>query len=1043
MSNQPRLFDGVKSIPLNQLPEAAWTVLQGEYNDSDKLEKYRKAVGVLKRCIIIRQNSVRRVPWCILDASGKTLYESTEPRLPQNLRWLRSMRHLIGLTEAALILKSEAFWYKKMSLANTVMDLRWFSPVATKAKWTGEGLTSFERIVKSGAQPETYSTDDIVYIWLADAMQETKPDASLAAAAMSSAGVLFNVDQFAINFMERGAIKATLLTAPKNIAPQEKARLKTWWDRFYRGVKNAGAAEVVADDVKPVVIGEGLKELSDTDLTGERREDIATTLGIPHSMVFSNASNFATAQQDEVNFYNMTVIPECDIIGEAANEQLFDALGLQFQFQPEKMDIYQDDEANRASAFKDYVTGGMRVSVAAQILGVELPNQMEYADLDTGSTPADPTGSTAPDPAQTNQAEPITPDQVKALRKADLEKWQRKALKRIESGKSADCEFESDWLSQLEIQLIRSRLDVSYSKSVVNTIFEQAVGGGLPENFFMPTCWTGKAIPDFQVSVIAWLKALTLYADPNDPESDLAARMEIEKRLQADLEKAFIAQQNQLLARSPTDTQTVVNRVTETSGSATDALRRALIASTDLGVAISVKQFENIGLGFDWTLAHADARDWADRYVGELITRIDDTTRRHVQQAVSQWISNGDPLRVLVSQLAPTFGRNRAELIASTEVTNAYAEGTIRGYRVAGYAETEPKQKPAAHPRCRCRIALKINNDGSANYVWLTANDELVCPICGGLNGSDQGVARSNGPRLPRVLTQPQAELAYDLSEGARVREALTKELEEISRKEVNFDAQIVALTAQIEDIIAAYETGGFFTETEMLARYKAMREAKDPLQKQREEVYKQLQALRREAYGVALKHLALPENRQGALSVIEDKDSFKRRKGVKALRDKVKVANDFVNRVAPDGHLVTMYFMAGRAAASNGDIHINAGSNVPTIIHEIGHTIEYTRGAAYRAKRLAYFNSRTEGDKVEKLKDIYPNSGYGQKEVAKKDKWQSAYTGKIYDFDSDTNSSSELISMGIEQLYESPSKFVREDPEFFDFIVSYLRGSL
>jgi hypothetical protein len=56
---------------------------------------------------------------------------------------------------------------------------------------------------------------------------------------MSSAGVLYNIDQFASNFFERGAIKATLLTVDGNPIPAEMERLEAWWKRFFSGSKSA------------------------------------------------------------------------------------------------------------------------------------------------------------------------------------------------------------------------------------------------------------------------------------------------------------------------------------------------------------------------------------------------------------------------------------------------------------------------------------------------------------------------------------------------------------------------------------------------------------------------------------------------------------------------------------------------------------------------------------------------------------------------------------------------------------------------------------
>ncbi|MCD8062076.1 MAG: hypothetical protein LUE13_07045 [Akkermansiaceae bacterium] len=60
-----------------------------------------------------------------------------------------------------------------------------------------------------------------------------------------------------------------------------------------------------------------------------------------------------------------------------------------------------------------------------------------------------------------------------------------------------------------------------------------------------------------------------------------------------------------------------------------------------------------------------------------------------------------------------------------------------------------------------------------------------------------------------------------------------------------------------------------------------------------------------------------------------------------------------------------------------------------------------------------------------------------------------SAYTGKIYlpgyhpsmskDMFSAKSTSTEILSMGIQRMLESPVKFQREDPEFFNFIKKQL----
>lgn len=137
-----------------------------------------------------------------------------------------------------------------------------------------------------------------------------------------------------------------------------------------------------------------------------------------------------------------------------------------------------------------------------------------------------------------------------------------------------------------------------------------------------------------------------------------------------------------------------------------DALRRALIQSVDLGVSVAVAQFASIGYGFDWTLANDDARKWAEQHVGTLIRDIDRTTLERTRRAVAAWVENGEPLPRLVEELTPIFGPARAELIASTEVTRAYAEGNRQAYRASGVV---------------------------TRWQWRTSEDERVCPVCGPL----------------------------------------------------------------------------------------------------------------------------------------------------------------------------------------------------------------------------------------------------------------------------------------------------------------------
>lgn len=119
-----------------------------------------------------------------------------------------------------------------------------------------------------------------------------------------------------------------------------------------------------------------------------------------------------------------------------------------------------------------------------------------------------------------------------------------------------------------------------------------------------------------------------------------------------------------------------------------------------------------INFDVDWTLTNAEAAAWARKYVGELIKDIDRTTLDAVRTAVQNFVQTpgmtlGDVMNAL------PFDPVRAEMIAVTEVTRAYAQGQ----KMAG--ETLKEKYP----------------DVEVVKTWFTNNDDLVCPICAPLDG--------------------------------------------------------------------------------------------------------------------------------------------------------------------------------------------------------------------------------------------------------------------------------------------------------------------
>ena len=176
--------------------------------------------------------------------------------------------------------------------------------------------------------------------------------------------------------------------------------------------------------------------------------------------------------------------------------------------------------------------------------------------------------------------------------------------------------------------------------------------------------------------------------DPDDAEAEQRRRMGVEAATADAIEKTLRQWLRDVLPKSSDVDLAEIERKLESGAlQMRDVLRRSLQQSADLGVQVAVEQLDTIGYGFDYTMANRAAAEWVDRYTFDLVRGITETTRDRTRTAIREWINNGDPLSELRKELTPIYGRQRAELIVSTEVTRGYAEGQNIAYRDSGVVE--------------------------------------------------------------------------------------------------------------------------------------------------------------------------------------------------------------------------------------------------------------------------------------------------------------------------------------------------------------------
>ena len=114
-------------------------------------------------------------------------------------------------------------------------------------------------------------------------------------------------------------------------------------------------------------------------------------------------------------------------------------------------------------------------------------------------------------------------------------------------------------------------------------------------------------------------------------------------------------------------------------------------------------------IGINWELVNQAAATWAKKYTFDLVTGIDKTTQGALQTALNNWITAGEDFPALIARVQLVFSNPiRAEMIAVTEATRAYATANVMAWKESGVVD---------------------------GYIFNTAFDDIVCPLCLPLNG--------------------------------------------------------------------------------------------------------------------------------------------------------------------------------------------------------------------------------------------------------------------------------------------------------------------
>lgn len=376
-------------------------------------------------------------------------------------------KDLLWKTEASLLLEGANYVEKlKKQMSKKTGDLSWVNPTTMEKpkveKKDGKLIYTFKQKEKT----TTWSLDDMVYMREFSMTDDTAPGVSSAGVALNDAKLLRYMSRSVSRFFETGMMPVTLLQVENLVDEDERKRIEGFFKRIATGIRNMWKVLALNRGVEPKVISQPLKDMVIPEITAQAERNVAHAFQFNPSL-FDRSPNRATATEYRLALYQDTVEPRGDWIVEQFNRQVFNNMGLTMSLDYSDLDIYQEDEKDRAGSLST-ITSAISTDpqaalfVMTELLGYDITDEQKkkYEAIFINVPPETPT---EPDPAADEDPQ-----------SQDLMKWQKKALKQLEKGKPAACEFVSDHIDGWLNELVRIRLDSCSTVEEVKSVFADA-----------------------------------------------------------------------------------------------------------------------------------------------------------------------------------------------------------------------------------------------------------------------------------------------------------------------------------------------------------------------------------------------------------------------------------------------------------------------------------------------------------------------------------------------------------------------------------------
>jgi len=327
----------IKALNLDEFLPTAWTGAFGGDGDAVDVETAYERVAVVRTAVTLRANALASLPWEITTRRG-TLIAFDAERLAALIRGVEIDLCLYG---AAYLLRDPA-----APLGLRRLHPRTITPVTDPKR----GLTGFTRRannVEIRLEPET----ELLYIWEPSVRGEVEPGVGLVTTALTQARSLLAAERYQSAYFERGAVRPTVWMFAQRPTDAERSRFEQWLRQLVSGIRNAFRHLALSSEIKTVTLGDTISDAVQPELLQRAAELMLTAFQVPMSLVFSSASNYATALRDYQTFILLTILSRAREIT-AMLQPHFTAYNQVLRCNEARIDAVQNAELEKAEAIQ-------------------------------------------------------------------------------------------------------------------------------------------------------------------------------------------------------------------------------------------------------------------------------------------------------------------------------------------------------------------------------------------------------------------------------------------------------------------------------------------------------------------------------------------------------------------------------------------------------------------------------------------------------------------------------------------------------------------